>query len=166
MSYELIKTINNNLTIMALNIMMKKSKILQTAMIVYFFGFVSCAVQKKSSSEIRLKQVFPTAVNFNCVEQPSDYDCISSQVYLKMDEFDFMLDTIYECTLISKQDYANYQMPDSVLAACGGWCGGLGEFFYSIKSGKDIVVFKGWMDEMQEDDGYHYKEFKRFIFVE
>ena len=56
------------------------------------------------------------------------------------------------------EDYANYQIPDEAIAACGGWWAGAGDYFYMIDNGNDnFTILRGSMDEQQTSDDYSYK---------
>lgn len=64
--------------------------------------------------------------------------------------------------LISVADYKSKEIPENALAACGGWWAGAGDYFYVIESGNKLVVYQGWQDEGQTDEGYHWKKMKEF----
>jgi len=62
------------------------------------------------------------------------------------------------CEIISKDRFTSYQIPHDALAACMGWYAGAGDYFYVILRENIPVVYKGWQDEMQDSDGYHWEE--------
>lgn len=49
---------------------------------------------------------------------------------------------------------------ENSIAACGGWWAGAGDYFYAAPNTNGIIVYKGWADEGQEDDGFHWEKFK------
>jgi antitoxin (DNA-binding transcriptional repressor) of toxin-antitoxin stability system len=57
-------------------------------------------------------------------------------------------------------------VPKDAISACGGWWAGAGDYLYIQYEGNDAVVMAGWQAEEQEDEGYHYKELKRFSRVQ
>ena len=59
-----------------------------------------------------------------------------------------------------KESYEDMGIPEDAISACGGWWAGGGIYLYLQKQGNKIIVFKGWVDEMQEDEGYHWEHFK------
>lgn len=65
-----------------------------------------------------------------------------------------------EATLINKNDFKEMNIPINALSACSSWWGGAGDYFYIIKSNKKIIIYQGWQDESQEDEGYHWKKIK------
>lgn len=58
------------------------------------------------------------------------------------------------------KDYAAQGIPVQAIAACGSWWAGSGDYFYAIATDKGIDIFQGYIDEMQEDKGYHWKKMK------
>ncbi len=52
------------------------------------------------------------------------------------------------------------EVPKDAIASCGCWYAGGGDYFYIARSDKGIKIFHGWLDEMQEDEGYHWEELK------
>ena len=49
---------------------------------------------------------------------------------------------------------------ENLIAACGGWWAGGGDYFYAATSTNGIIIYQGWVEEGQEDIGYHWKRFK------
>lgn len=62
--------------------------------------------------------------------------------------------------LIAKADYKSKEIPENALAACGGWWAGAGDYFYVVMSDNKLVIYQGWQDEGQTDEGYHWKKMK------
>ncbi|MBI1305148.1 MAG: hypothetical protein GC181_00885 [Bacteroidetes bacterium] len=124
----------------------------------------SCAVQKKDADRIELKVPFPDKVVFVATSLPSSEEIPVTMVQISMDEFLYTIDTVAEASVIQKAQFADHQIPDTAIAACGGWYAGSGDYFYAIKSGNEISVYQGWQDEEQEDAGYHYERTRTFVF--
>ena len=79
-------------------------------------------------------------------------------VYLSADGVQTKIKSVNACNDIAKESYEQYQIPKDAIVACGGWYAGGGDYYYVIlKEGKP-VVFEGWQEEQQEDEGYHWKE--------
>ena len=83
------------------------------------------------------------------------------EVSLFVGDKKYVIDTIYACGEILPDEYDTHNMPKSTLSACGAWYAGGGDYFYAVEERGKVVVFKGWLDEMQEDEGYHYEIVKR-----
>src|SRR3989338_5402261 len=62
---------------------------------------------------------------------------------------------------ISVKSRADYDIPADALASCGGWWAGGGDYFYAIWENNNVVVYQGWQDEGQKDNGFHWKAVKR-----
>ena len=90
----------------------------------------------------------------------AEYEIPQYQVILTVDGKKQFLDTVAACTSIPASNYKEYSIPSEATSACGGWYAGGGDYFYSIITDGKAVVFQGWQDEGQEDDGYHWKERK------
>lgn len=52
------------------------------------------------------------------------------------------------------------EIPENAIASCGCWYAGGGDYYYIARSAAGITVFHGWLDEAQEDEGYHWEEMK------
>lgn len=83
------------------------------------------------------------------------------QVLLTVDGKKEIIDTVMACEPIPVKSRADYDIPDDALAACGGWWAGAGDYFYAILKDNKVVVYHGWQDEEQEDDGFHWKVVKK-----
>jgi hypothetical protein len=70
------------------------------------------------------------------------------------------IDSVLGCETIEKADYASKQIPADAVAACGGWYAGAGDYFYLVLKNGKPVVYKGWQDEQQEDEGFHWEAMK------
>lgn len=68
-----------------------------------------------------------------------------------------VLDTIQVCEPLTAEERGEHNMPADALAACGGWWAGAGDYFYAIRRNDSLVVYQGWLDEMQQDESYHYE---------
>lgn len=81
-------------------------------------------------------------------------------VYLSVGGAETKVKSINSCSEIAKADYARHEIPAEAVAACGGWWAGAGDYYYVIMKEGKPVVFEGWQDEGQKDQGFHWKEFK------
>lgn len=79
-------------------------------------------------------------------------------VYLSVDGVQTKIKSVNGCSDITKESYEQYQIPKDAIAACGGWYAGGGDYYYVILKDGKPVVFEGWQEEQQEDEGYHWKE--------
>jgi len=64
--------------------------------------------------------------------------------------------------LTPKEDYRRQSVPSTAVAACGGWWAGTGDYFYIILKGDSYYLYKGWLDEQQDDTGHHWTLGKKF----
>ncbi len=81
-------------------------------------------------------------------------------VLLSADGKETKIKSINGCTDIARTEYKTYEIPDTAVAACGGWYAGAGDYYYVVMQNGKPVVFEGWQDESQQEKGYHWKEFK------
>lgn len=91
-----------------------------------------------------------------------EYDMPRNSLAISIGNKNTFLDTVSACEEIPTKAYAQYEIPKNALNACGGWWAGAGEYFYIIREGNFLKVYEGWQDETQEDEGYHWKEWKAF----
>ena len=82
-----------------------------------------------------------------------------SVVSIKIGDQVTPVDSISICDAITPGENG---VPQNALSACGGWWAGAGDYLYIVAEGNDAVVMAGWQEENQEDEGYHFKELKRF----
>jgi hypothetical protein len=69
------------------------------------------------------------------------------------------LDTVrVSLAKIERGRYAEMGIPSEALDACGGWYAGSGDYFYVVQRKGKTVVYKGFQDEAQTDQGYHWQE--------
>ncbi|OWY26209.1 hypothetical protein C7N43_37505 [Sphingobacteriales bacterium UPWRP_1] len=61
---------------------------------------------------------------------------------------------------IEKERYAEMGIPADAIDACGGWFAGGGDYFYVVNRNGNAVVYRGYLEEEQTDEGYHWAEFK------
>jgi hypothetical protein len=83
------------------------------------------------------------------------------QVILTVDGKKEIIDTVMACGNIPASNFSQYEIPKTALTACGGWWAGAGDYFYADLKDNKVVVYQGWQDEQQTDDGYHWKVVKR-----
>lgn len=76
-------------------------------------------------------------------------------VYLSQLDHQYVLDTVYTCSVIAPQMYISYNIPRHALSACGGWWAGRGNFYYALQEGDSIVVMQA--NPVQGDSlGFEY----------
>jgi hypothetical protein len=81
-------------------------------------------------------------------------------VLLSADGKETKIKSINGCADIARTEYKTYEIPDTAIAACGGWYAGAGDYYYVILQDGKPVVFEGWQDESQQEKGYHWKQLK------
>lgn len=62
--------------------------------------------------------------------------------------------------LIYKNDFKSKEIPENAITACGAWWAGAGDYFYVVSSANKLLIYQGWQDEGQTDQGYHWKKMK------
>ena len=142
-----------------------KNLILLSALSLSFAACNNAAKNETISSQSDMQMpavVSSIAFESAYVGKPGEEDEIPLyQVALTVNGQKTILDTVSSCTPIPKEDFKSKEIPQTALAAAGGWWAGAGDYFYAIQEGNDVVVMAGWQDETQEDEGYHYKAFKK-----
>jgi hypothetical protein len=84
-----------------------------------------------------------------------------SVVYLRLLEQQYLLDTVYTCSVIAPQMYISYDIPRHALSACGGWWAGRGQFFYTLQQADSIAVMQA--RPIQGDTlGFQYTLLRQF----
>ena len=83
------------------------------------------------------------------------------QVILTVDGKKEIIDTVMACDKIPASNFSQYEIPKTALSACGGWWAGAGDYFYAALKDNKVVVYQGWQDEEQKDEGYHWEAIKR-----
>jgi len=63
-------------------------------------------------------------------------------------------------SIISFNEYENFEIPQNAKSAIGGWWAGAGDYFYFIEENGITTIYKGWQDEGQVDAGFHWEKFK------
>lgn len=96
-------------------------------------------------------------VTFICHTLMDENENPNSQVFIQINDSRIKVADIQACDMISPANYADYGIPGNAIAACGGWWAGAGDYFYALREGDIIRVMKGWQDEGQEDEGFHYE---------
>lgn len=81
-------------------------------------------------------------------------------VLLTVDGKTTAIDTVLACETIPASNFDQYDIPKTAKSACGGWWAGAGDYFYATIEENKVVVYQGWQDEQQEDEGYHWKAMK------
>jgi hypothetical protein len=80
-----------------------------------------------------------------------------SEVFLLLDEVKVKVADIMACDPIPEEDFASYDIPAGALSACGGWWAGGGDYLYVVADDRGYEVWKGWQEELQEDEGFHFE---------
>lgn len=83
------------------------------------------------------------------------------QVILTVDGKKEIIDTVMACDKIPASNFSQYEIPKTALTACGGWWAGAGDYFYAELKDNKVVVYQGWQDEEQKDDGFHWKVIRK-----
>ncbi len=110
-----------------------------------------CATEDKAAQDFSVRLLCETKVN-------SETGIPKSAVYTLVEEQKVKIANIAACDSIPPTAFSDYGIPDSALAAAGGWYAGAGDYLYAIREGEAIVYYQGWQDEMQEDEGFHYTQ--------
>jgi hypothetical protein len=118
------------------------------------------AVDKKDSTvATQTPPPVPKTVQLKCVDKGMDeYENPLNEVVLSIDGKDSVIALTSACDEITKAQYKEMQIPAEATSACGGWWAGGGDYFYSTLVNGKVKVFRGWQEEGQEDDGYHWEE--------
>jgi hypothetical protein len=98
------------------------------------------------------------ALHFVFIGEDEASGAPKNDIMLVVDGKEQKIATILACEKIGVEDYERYGIPVNVPTACGGWWAGGGDYFYARVENGQAVVYKGWQDEMQEDEGYHWEK--------
>ena len=98
----------------------------------------------------------PEVALFCEVKSTDEFGIPQSAVYTIIDNQKIKIANIATCDSIPPDSFSSYGIPDSALAAVGGWYAGAGDYLYAILQEQQVVFYQGWQDEMQEDEGFHY----------
>lgn len=97
-------------------------------------------------------------VELLCEEIQIGGDAPAASVYLKAGDRKTKIAGISgSCSAIAPSEYANYGMPAGTISAVGSWWAGSGDYLYAVLEDEKVVVYQGFADEMQEDQGFHYQ---------
>lgn len=124
------------------------------------FILVGCRNEPTSqNSQAPVEKPLPGSVYFRCdVLTDEDSGQPMSQVFLVMGQQATKVADIAACDSIPQASWEQYTIPENALAACGGWWAGAGDYLYAVRDGNTIKIMKGWQDEGQQDEGFHYAE--------
>ncbi|WP_299988198.1 hypothetical protein [uncultured Pontibacter sp.] len=111
------------------------------------FTLVACN-QKEEEQYERIDQEVAVSdpnswvkADLQCEEiQSADEDNPLAVVYLSQVEMQYVLDTVYTCSVIAPQMYTSFGVPRQALSASGGWWAGRGNFYYTLHEGDSITV--------------------------
>jgi hypothetical protein len=138
--------------------------------LISFLGLLSlllsaCSPQENEASSRRGQTNTPVentaTILFSCTSLSEDETMPRFQVNLEVNGNAYVMDTISQCAQIEVNAFSNYDIPSEAISATGGWWAGAGDYFYATLDGADCVVWYGWQDEMQTDEGFHYEELRR-----
>jgi hypothetical protein len=131
------------------------------------FIFYACGTGKTSDKPSKTDTTIvtqtppidPATVILKCVDKGMDeYENPINEVVLSINGKDSVIARTSACAEITKAQYKEMQIPAEATSACGGWWAGGGDYFYAVVVNEKVKVFRGWQEEGQEDDGYHWKE--------
>ena len=128
---------------------------------IFLLFFAACKPDQKSKDNgTGLTTDAPKAkVLFRCESLGEDKNEVPhSQVFLVVNDQSTKIADITACDEVTKDGYANFEIPSNAIAACGGWYAGAGDYFYALQVKDSIVVMQGWQSEEQEDKGFHYEQ--------
>jgi hypothetical protein len=92
-------------------------------------------------------------------ELPEDEGMPRTTVSVRVGETDYRIaDVSGKATLTERDKYASMGIPGQAIAACESWWAGSGDYFYLTPEGGGTALYQGWVDEAQEDEGYHWKK--------
>jgi hypothetical protein len=128
-------------------------------LIVYFMFFKT---KNPTAQPVQLPaQTLPTELNvaFDCKSFGTE-DLPRTVVNCVINGKTWVLDTVSVAKVLDKTEIQQYKMPDNVLSACGGWWAGSGDYYYIVREGDVLNIYKGWNEEDQADTGFHYVKMK------
>lgn len=113
----------------------------------YLCTLMACSQQEEEQYE-RIEQEEVSSdvstwvkADLQCEEiQNADEDNPLAVVYLSQMEMQYVIDTVYTCSVIAPQMFTSFGVPRQALSACGGWWAGRGNFYYALQEGDSIAV--------------------------
>lgn len=144
-------------------------KYLIVSLLLGLFLFSACQQKKTNDTTTTEQDPAETAepikmdATFECTQLSQDEDTPQHLVSLRLNGGLHALDTIMACQTIEREEFGNLGIPAGAVSACGGWWAGAGDYFYAEIDGNVCTVMQGWVDEQQEDEGYHYQQIRRFV---
>lgn len=140
--------------------------LIYTILTVLFFS--ACNTSPGSSSENTMTDTTNTITKENystsqlisaefIVESlPDTFDMPKSVVHVQIGDQKIEVATITgQVQIFNQEEMADF--PDNAVSACGAWWAGAGEYFYIASNVDGWKIYKGWMEETQEDEGYHWE---------
>jgi hypothetical protein len=119
-----------------------------------------------NSDTVKPPAVTPDSLTANtptldCLVLPEDSMGIPHSIlYLISNGKKITVDTIYSCAEMIRSEYEKNKIPADAIIALGGWWAGSGDYYYLVVRGGKPVLYAGWQDEQQTDEGYHWEEKK------
>lgn len=116
--------------------------------------FHSCAPEPRQEENTSAEDV-----RLRCEQQSSaGPDAPDYAVYMLLGSQKTKLANFQACDSIPEIEYGQYDIPQSAIAAAGGWYAGAGDYLYVMEEDGAAVFYQGWADEAQEDEGFHYTQ--------
>ncbi|MCB0635212.1 MAG: hypothetical protein KDC54_01265 [Lewinella sp.] len=117
----------------------------------------AAASQDSKASSPSVPATLAAALEAVPLTDPVEDGYPSHEIRLSVNGRSFVIDTVAVCPDLLPTDRAEHRIPANVLAACGGWYAGAGDYFYLLQRNDSLLLYQGWLDEMQQDDSYHYE---------
>ena len=135
-------------------------RVLLYSSIFLLFFVTSCQDRPRVEKSASLTTDPPKAkVSFRCEALGEDENEVPKvQVFLVVNDESIKIADVNACDPIESAEYQRFNIPNNAVAACGGWWAGAGDYFYAVEIRDQILVMKGWQEENQEDDGFHYEQ--------
>ncbi len=111
------------------------------------------------TTPVVVEKQFPTELKaqFECKNISTDEDAPLTIVQFSANGKSWHIDSVSQSKVFEKAEFAQHQIPETALAACGGWWAGAGDYFYAIREGDSLKIYQGWQAEEQTDEGFHYE---------
>jgi hypothetical protein len=112
--------------------------------------------------EVRQPKSPAFTVSFTCESMDSDPESPATSVFAIINESKAKIAEIDNCSSIFPDSYEQFHIPDSALAAAGGWRTGGGDFFYAVQEDDKIVVYRASIDDNGLENTYRYRPVASF----
>ncbi len=89
-----------------------------------------------------VSNVPPSEISFSCQEPADDSYGPQSKLYINIGSERYFLDEVRGCNdFVEREDYSEYNIPESAVAATYAQWSGYGMFFYVLKEGDELQLF-------------------------